>query len=215
MRRVSRKVAPAQFKAFSNSSQLSPLSAYSSSGFKIETHVLETDENLTPVHNNSHEETLLPDDDKFQRKIQKRSLLWMSTFLIAAVWLLGLSVIYLLHMRTEYPTIEVRSPEVVANNPITQCTLHDDCSAPTPYCDTLYSHKCSACLSSSHCLDASKPRCDVFGTRDCHGCLADRHCTGSLICDLTNTRTCVQCLRNNDCLVLGLTICDLGTNTCS
>jgi len=215
MRKGPRKITPETINSFNNLHHLRQLSPDSQN--LDSSRVLNTeDSRVTPLKNNSSEEVLLQDQDElFKNKIQKRSLFWMSAFIIAGVWLIGLSVIYLLHIKTDYSTIESYLSETVTQARAT-CTSNANCQSPTPFCDTLYSHKCSTCLSSSDCTtDPTKTRCDVYGTRDCYECLADRHCSGTLVCDIGKTRKCVQCVRNDDCTAISLTTCNTGTNTCS
>jgi len=169
----------------------------------------------TPIQSPRRVEKYDAEVNHFDKEIKPRSLFWMSSFIIAAVWLLGLTIIYILHIRTTYPSIETYTNETISDMSKATCTSNSDCSGSTPFCDTLYTKKCSTCLSSSDCTDSVKKRCDVFGTRNCYECVMDRHCSGTLVCDTGKTRTCVQCVRDNDCTTLGLTTCNTATHICS
>jgi len=220
MLQVPRKLESDSFKVHNDSDSLFPIASNSNISPRPDLQNLETEEDRsrilkTPPQNSSKFGREEADVDQFDKEIKPRSLFWMSSFIIAAVWLLGLTVILILHLKTEYPTVESYSEEIITGSARAKCASNTDCSAAAPFCDTLYSYKCSECLSSSDCTDSTKPRCDVFGTRNCHGCLMDWHCPGTLICDESNTRTCVECVRNDDCTALGLTTCNLSAHTCS
>jgi len=164
--------------------------------------------------------------DKDKKKLSKRFWYIIASLAILAIWILTLTILYILHVH-ENTTIYIyhnqdqdqgNVPYQPSSPGVPLCTDNSNCTAPTQYCDTKYSHQCSECVSSDQCGDPSLQYCDIFGTRACHECFYDRHCTTSpnLVCDTDNTRTCVECMENKDCASNPVNkVCDRTTNTCS
>ena len=136
--------------------------------------------------------------EKFKKKTQRKSLLWIWSSLFVGAWLVAITALYAIHIEKSHEKGMIKVIETHYDT--FSCQNDTTCSAPTPYCDTRYSFQCSECISSSHCTDHVKKICDFYGTRACHECLVDRDCTGSAKrCDNTETRTCIECFDHTDC----------------
>ena len=85
------------------------------------------------------------------------------------------------------------------------CTSNDQCSAPTPICDTA-GDQCVECLQNDQC-SAANPTCDT-AMHTCRACAADSDCD-SAVCDVPTG----MCVAEANVLYVSPTGQDAGTCT--